>query len=436
MITMDVKGINWVGNIYQKFEAMCLEVEEVMYQDTVKYVENQVQNVGESVKKFYSDVVQDLLPPSSVDPVKALTSDLSVDRYSDVGIHKNPEEAVKKVSVRVDVDHLTENSKVIADMDKDFGRVPSLRKNKLSPCSVDSVKRTCPKLCSGQYNNGSISNYSNMGVKNGLGHENFSATEMSEAMVNDLGRASSFLELLNENHGASCDNTVKISAPALAEVRGFDSISESSNALENASDHMSDPSIAIASASPDLSVLASFVRNEGKEMRLPDSDGSAEPNAVDICTYNGASSLVGSSLDSEVRHNEFADMEVVSHPERSDDWGLDGIERGTLSEPGVDTSQQYVQLKLEETCVLVDGDELHFVPHKEGKRRPYKKKIREAFSSRMRSARKEYEQLAVWYGYDGESNQASSESSIATHSVVDTKETKTQEFCETEWELL
>lgn len=32
MIAMDVKSINWVGHIYQKFEAMCLEVEEVMYQ--------------------------------------------------------------------------------------------------------------------------------------------------------------------------------------------------------------------------------------------------------------------------------------------------------------------------------------------------------------------------------------------------------------------
>lgn len=32
MIIMDVKGITWVGSVYQKFEAMCLEVEEVMYQ--------------------------------------------------------------------------------------------------------------------------------------------------------------------------------------------------------------------------------------------------------------------------------------------------------------------------------------------------------------------------------------------------------------------
>lgn len=29
---MDLKGITWVGHVYQKFEAMCLEVEEIMYQ--------------------------------------------------------------------------------------------------------------------------------------------------------------------------------------------------------------------------------------------------------------------------------------------------------------------------------------------------------------------------------------------------------------------
>ena len=40
-------------------------------QDAVKYLENRVQNVGDSVKKFYSDVVQDLLPlPALVNSAK------------------------------------------------------------------------------------------------------------------------------------------------------------------------------------------------------------------------------------------------------------------------------------------------------------------------------------------------------------------------------
>ncbi|KAI9093398.1 hypothetical protein K1719_027412 [Acacia pycnantha] len=56
MITMDVKGITWVANIYQKFENMCLEAEEMIHEE--------MHTVGEGVKKFYDDVMEDLLPPS------------------------------------------------------------------------------------------------------------------------------------------------------------------------------------------------------------------------------------------------------------------------------------------------------------------------------------------------------------------------------------
>ncbi|KAL7161823.1 hypothetical protein ACSBR2_042319 [Camellia fascicularis] len=94
---MDFNGIAWVGNIYQKFEAMCLEVEEVMYQNTVKYVENQVQTVGVSVKKFYSDVVQDLVPPSCIDPVKVAAADLSLNPYADLASIRNQKQASRKI---------------------------------------------------------------------------------------------------------------------------------------------------------------------------------------------------------------------------------------------------------------------------------------------------------------------------------------------------
>ncbi|CAH8365218.1 unnamed protein product, partial [Eruca vesicaria subsp. sativa] len=66
----NVLGITWVGNVYHKFEAMCLEVEELIVQDTTKYVESQVQTVGNSMKKFCSDVVQDFLPDDSADSEK------------------------------------------------------------------------------------------------------------------------------------------------------------------------------------------------------------------------------------------------------------------------------------------------------------------------------------------------------------------------------
>ncbi|XP_019464976.1 PREDICTED: uncharacterized protein LOC109363241 isoform X2 [Lupinus angustifolius] len=61
---MDLKfnHINWVGNICQKFEAVCQEVDNVVSKNAVKYLESQVQNVGGSVQKIYSGVVQDVLP--------------------------------------------------------------------------------------------------------------------------------------------------------------------------------------------------------------------------------------------------------------------------------------------------------------------------------------------------------------------------------------
>jgi len=360
--------------------------------------------------------------------VKVPASDLPVERYSDVGIYKKPKLGIKRRSVRVGTEKLTENSKAMTDMHKAVGCLQSLHEihdedNLFPPSSEDSVKRTCSEF------------NSNLGIKEIAENDNLPLAEMSGAAVpiNDVDRVSSFCELLNENGGASCDPTDTKSASSLVEVRRFDSLAESCKRVENASEHGSDASM--DSASSDMTILITPTENEGIEMRLPYSDGvSAETNAADICTNDGVvSHMVGRSLDSDEMCDEIADEEgFVSHPERSDDWSLDAIESSTFSEQGMET-----KVKLEETCVLVDGEELHFYPHKECKRRPYKKKIREAFSSRMRSARKqEYEQLAVWYGNDGKSDQASGESSIPSLPAADRKKSTTSDICETEWELL
>lgn len=309
-----------------------------MGQDTVNYVENQVQNVGESVKKFYSDVMQDILPPSSFDPVKVPASDLPVERYSDVGIYKRPKLGIKRRSVRVGTEKLTENSKAMADMHKAVGHSQSLHEihdedNLFQPLSEDSVKRTCSEF------------NSNRCIKENTENDNLPLAEVSGAAVpiNDVDRVSSFCELLNENGGASCDHTVTKSASASVEVRRFDSLAESCERVENASEHGSD--VSMDSASSDMTILITPTVNEGIEMRLPYSDGvSAESNgdyflnhaigycfspllvgcslltsgfaAADICTNDGVVSRMGGrSLDSDVLCDEIADKEgFVSHP--------------------------------------------------------------------------------------------------------------------------
>lgn len=62
----------------------------ILKQDTVKYVENQVQKVGFSVKKFCSAVTEDLLPPSCVYPVNLASGDLSLNSYGDINVIKKP----------------------------------------------------------------------------------------------------------------------------------------------------------------------------------------------------------------------------------------------------------------------------------------------------------------------------------------------------------
>lgn len=83
---MDLKC--WVGNICQKFETVYLEVDEILSQEPLKYVENQLQTVSANVKQFCSEIIKDVLPPSSLDPVKVAVSDLPVNQNTDTTAHK------------------------------------------------------------------------------------------------------------------------------------------------------------------------------------------------------------------------------------------------------------------------------------------------------------------------------------------------------------
>ncbi|XP_040935488.1 uncharacterized protein [Gossypium hirsutum] len=67
------KGIAWVGNLYQKFEAMCMEVDDMVCQETLQYVENQLQTVGSNVKQFCTELMQDLVA-SSTDSLEDLNT--------------------------------------------------------------------------------------------------------------------------------------------------------------------------------------------------------------------------------------------------------------------------------------------------------------------------------------------------------------------------
>ncbi|XP_043805875.1 uncharacterized protein LOC110629977 isoform X2 [Manihot esculenta] len=478
MITMDMKGISWVGNVYQKFEAMCLEVEENIYQDTVKYVENQVQTVGSTVKKFYSDVMQDLLPPSSVDATKDGVYDLPLELYADVGIYMKPKVAMKEKHTKVDnIEKLTEDPKMIIH-NKFSGHSPTFRRlnhvdssfplsqgdspegdpgqygkgslsNKphmgtkkirkrvslneksgnISPLDKDLTRASsfyepsnenlgdCAEEASNRYGEGRLSNKSNLGGANkNSKRENMLPSERSGIITpldKDLTGGSSVCKFSNENHKASSDQNDKIATLGSVEVTGHESIEESKIKTENASEQMPD----IQTDASDIVNLKESGMSEETDMRTSSCCSSLqEANAADVCMNDGLVSLEVSYANGRVQRSKIA------------------CEEDFASDSEIEIVQPVHKAKLEESCVMVNRDELRFVPQNGVKSKSYR--IQDVFLPRKRSVRKK-EQLPIWPGNDSNPNQEESiKNSMPSLIINDARRSPTADCCESEWELL
>lgn len=76
--------------------------------------------VGASVKRFYSDVMQDLLPPSELNDEKVAVRDSVLEKYENVVVCKKPVRGMKIERPRFEEEKSTENSKVTADTQRDI----------------------------------------------------------------------------------------------------------------------------------------------------------------------------------------------------------------------------------------------------------------------------------------------------------------------------
>ncbi|GMI93117.1 hypothetical protein HRI_002981000 [Hibiscus trionum] len=376
---MDLEGITWVGHVYQKLEAMCLEAEEIMYQDTVKYVEDQVQTVGASVKRFYSDVIQDvmqdLLFPSSLEPVKPVTaSDTAVEKNA--GTLKMPKVVLKVGAVKDDGRQLIENSEEVSDVNENVAHVPS--------CPGSFMERETSYFLPEEDNNSCMLVKSN--VENSLLAGTFSETACKG---NEFSRCSSF----SANLEVPCQQ-IPTTLTCVSVEEDCDLVEESCNDTESASEFV--PEI----LNDDLQLVESV--GIKMDMRCPSSviglaESNGQPNKWSVDTSGSTSNAV------------------------------DRVESRTVppsNKTGVD-----------ESCIVVNEAELHFHHLRESKHRPYQKTVRDVICSRLRStsARKtEYEQLAKWYGDDEKSD----ESPIPALTREDIRRSSTHDLLDSEWELL
>ncbi|KAK7312861.1 hypothetical protein VNO77_37057 [Canavalia gladiata] len=221
MITTDVKGITWVGNMYQKFENFCLEAEDAMYQDAVKYIENQMQAVGTSVKKLYSDIMGDLLPPD-----EKVDTELPIDQHNDAvaGFCKKQFHVLKERPVKADIKQTTDDSRIDHAVDNDAIHTLSYH----GTCDTDAS--LVSPLTSSINESNAISHsgwhVGRMDVKSNL---DTGKNQVNKKMVATKISREISKENRDQNHGIS------VSKPASAEVTRCASEADCFNEIENGS---------------------------------------------------------------------------------------------------------------------------------------------------------------------------------------------------------
>ncbi|KAK3198765.1 hypothetical protein Dsin_022180 [Dipteronia sinensis] len=484
------KNIAWVGkNISQKLETMCQEVDNIICQDTAKYVESHIQAVGESVKKFYSDVVQDFVPPL-VDPLKhevqevVLKGNASISSYikSMIDLEGNSVDTVKKQSHEdIDaVDPIT-NQVVLAFSQLD------LENQITASISVDSDERAKSDLLSGQVDDVLMYKILDVGVEEYAIKELSSTSEVLELMSlgdKDSIESSSFCEFGDYNnqhacgfmaevspatsvHIVDCQSTQKLDAVcdyfaavtdsdasntlAASEIDfsvGSNSLSEKSpenfptetvfqNYPVDEAECISDNSDALTSSK---SSSITFQKDKAAELVLINSSSVQSLESIGEDEYVSTTKFTGSLTDiSPISNAEFcgsAQLDTLTMT--SSNIGSSHDDSDDMDYSGMETIELVNTAKLDDSCLMVDNSALYVVPYRTQKRRSLKKRIQDAFTSRKRLT-KEYEQLAIWFGdvdMGSSQDRLHSHMSPTTSSTSDTNNLTSDQACDSEWELL
>ncbi|CAJ1978838.1 unnamed protein product [Sphenostylis stenocarpa] len=373
MVTMDVKGITWVENMYLKLENMFLEVEDVMYQDTVKYIEDQMQAVGESVKKLYSDIMGDLLPPDEKVGIA-----LPIDKYADAGLCKKPFQVCKERHVKNYTKQTTEDSRIDHGVNKFATLATPYDDTSKANASIMSSLRSSVK----EHNFSSPSRrfVGRMNVKSNLHIDEYPVNKKMAAtkIINEFTLSGTDACMTSQscetsNKGQNQNHGISISKPASSEVETLSSETDCSNEIENDT----------TTQFPNFLVL----------------DKSTGEKQIDTISSSRVS---------------------FEEP----------VEQGN-------ETMQLDHLQLEEACVMVNRDQIQLPPKAGGNYlNTNKKKSRRPFSLSKKSARKqEYKELAAWHQSSENAKGDCMENFDPTLSQ-DEKKSLLPSMSEPEWELL
>ncbi|KAL1562776.1 hypothetical protein AAHA92_05316 [Salvia divinorum] len=483
--TLSFKGITWAGNVYQKFEAMCLEVEEAMYQDTVKYVENQAQKVGVSVKKFCSEVMEDMHrsnehPSSCIYPTSVASDDMSLISFGCADVNKKPTPGIlgdnqdmKKKENQDQVISSTAAEKGLLPSDGDlFPQSPGIyienkppekfkkigvqrrgigikrisksnnpskdlcqntsvsedKRSKLTNCkmrtrskvtsdnprssvnsdimdltpSLDFVWRCEPGKAAVKGNARNLDHPIESPASDKiLSSKNSVRHDSSRVVSDDLTVTSSLNTVRQEPGEAVKGNTAPrddlIERPASKNVLQTEStrkIEHVSDCIPPASENNLTGDSVRLEGDPESTASCSGSPAESTGVSVNDNVGSSgsgskacnleyEEKGITVFNEDCLSTPISPSCNTESSNKDFITA-------TKDSFDMEFVENDKISELRLENIEtDKCRDDLEESCIFVTGEELHFDLQGTRKHKSYKKRIREALSSKLRSRKDE-----------------------------------------------
>ncbi|XP_020224508.1 uncharacterized protein LOC109806497 isoform X2 [Cajanus cajan] len=461
---LNFQNINWVGNIYQKFEAVCQEVDDIVSQDAVKYLENHVQNVGDNVKKFYSGVVNDLLPFPTLAGSKYESH--SVDLTNNTGFsapgHKDNNNKRDEENPINNFIKPLQNSNAIDINNNQQAGVP-IKQNLVNEVSVETCYDS-PEVGDSYITQEEVGDDSS--ETSGADKKENLHTSIEEVAVEPVPKHMDLISVREKGslefpiHSESNSDSLDSGCEVL--IRTKDNVDV--NAGQNSCLIVEE--ISMNSSTSQLSSSQSLDEEESIKVSLF-SESSDVVYEATHCILDEVSPNDSVSCESPVTKTEplcfkstLASDSLYSKPLRSYSFEIECCQNNSdkslassiesilediqlNDDPKLEEScdlklEESCDLKLEQSCVFVDDSELYAVSSRAQKLRSYKKRIKDAFASKKRLA-KEYEQLAIWYGdTDIEPSQGSSQILLpfGSRKYMDSKNLQVQQASETEWELL
>ncbi|KAK9085604.1 hypothetical protein Sjap_026015 [Stephania japonica] len=162
--------------------------------------------------------------------------------------------------------------------------------------------------------------------------------------------------------------------------------------------------------------------------------GDAAYNAALTDFPDGVADLVhsGLSYESKAEDSGLLPSSNISSTKKND-WSAELVTCNVSFEPVVNMNE-FEDVKLGDSCMVVDLKEIPSIPSRARRPRSYKKKIRDVLASRS-SKQREYEQLSILHSdLDAAVTEVRIEGSIP--SMLTKHVVSTDDSCESDWELL